>query len=66
MANGGIDVELSTGEMQRVQIKITAFKAENPAKSAAAGRAGHTAEVIHSDTRKQLHLPLLNQFFYHL
>jgi hypothetical protein len=46
--------------MQRVQIKITAFKAENLAKSAATGRAGHTAEVIHSDTRKQLHLPLLN------
>ena len=42
MANGGIDVELSTGEMQRVQIKITAFKAENPAKSASAtGTAGH-------------------------
>jgi hypothetical protein len=34
MAKGGIDVETSTGEMQRVQIKITAFTAENPAKSA--------------------------------
>jgi hypothetical protein len=42
MAKGGIDVETSTGEMQRVQIKITAFTAENPAKSASAtGTAGH-------------------------
>ena len=66
MAKGGIDVETSTGEMQRVPIKITVFTADNPAKSAATGTADHTAKLINSDTRKQLHLSLLNLFHYHL
>lgn len=51
---GGIDVEVTSGEMQRLPIKIAALTADNPAKAVATGAAGHTAKVtIYYDLKKE-------------
>ena len=54
MGKGGIDVEMTSGEFHSIPIKLVALTADNPAKSAATGTAGHTAKVNHSLILKYL------------
>jgi hypothetical protein len=63
MTKGGVNVETSTGDATSSNQNNSFYS--NPAKSAATGTVDDTAKLINSDTRRQLHLSLLNLFHCH-